>query len=304
MKKLFLTIVAVMLFGLSSKATKNVAFIYSTDLVTANSFKALLDTSGFTVTTVPVASTISTNYSNYDIIITSPAASLTKAQVDTINAKNKPILSMSGGGYNSFGLLSLAIGKPNGMSGNENTMIVEDASLSVYTSPYNLNVSTGDSLKLFSVAASTSPAKMIYVPTPTASIEGLLKYKPLYYSVLRQNGKYTFWGFSLSPASMTQKGKDFFVNVVGGAITAYNLMTGISSTTKMDEPSLAVNKQTGLLSLAGITGDASISVYDLNGKIVVKTIQQNQISLSGLSKGAYVVKISSLKGIVAKKFIY
>jgi hypothetical protein len=304
MKKFFLIMVAVMIFGVSSKATKNVAFIYSTDLATANSFKALLDTSGFTVTTVPIASTISTNYSNYDIIITSPAASLTLAQVDTINAKNKPILSMSGGGYNSFGLLSLAIGKPNGMSGNENTMIVENASLSVYTSPYNLNVSTGDSLRLFSVAASASPARMIYVPTPTASIEGLLKYKPLYYSVIRQNGKYTFWGFSLSPASMTQKGKDFFVNVVGGAIIAYNLVTGISSTSKMTELSLSVNKQNGLLSVAGIAGDASISVYDLNGKIVVKNQQQTQINLSSLTKGVYVVKIASSKGVVAKKFIY
>ena len=296
--------VAVMLFGVSSKATKNVAFIYSTDLATANSFKALLDTSGFTVTTVPISNTISTNYSNYDIIITSPAASLTLAQVDTINAKNKPILSMSGGGYNSFGLLSLAIGKPYGMAGNENTMIVEDAGLSVYTSPYNLNVSTGDSLRLFSVAASASPARMIYVPTPTASIEGLLKYKPLYYSVIRQNGKYTFWGFSLSPASMTQKGKDFFVNVLGGAIIAYNLVTGISATSKMNEPSLSVNKQNGFLSVAGIAGDASISVYDLNGKIVVKNQQQTQVNLSSLTKGVYVVKIASPKGVVAKKFIY
>lgn len=304
MKKLILIIFTVLLFGLSSNATSKAVFIYNTDLATANSFKALLDTSGFTVTLVPIASTISTNYSDCDIIITSPASSLSKAQMDTINSKNKPILSMLGGGYNSFGQLSLAIGKPNGMAGSENTMIVEDASLSVFNSPLNVGVNTGDSLRLFSVAASASPARMIYVPTPNASIEGLLKYKPLYYSVIRQNGKYTFWGFSLSPASMTQKGKDFFVNVVGDATTVYNLVTGVSSIARVGEPSLSVNRLTGMLTIAGVAANSSVSVVDLNGKTVLKNLTQTQINLSGLNKGVYVVKINSANGVVTRKFIY
>ena len=103
---------------------------------------------------------------------------------------------------------------------------------------------------------------------------------------------------------MTQAGKDLFVNVVADAITAYNLVSGISSTSKMDEPSLSVNKQTGLLSVAGISGNVAITVYDLNGRIVVNNQQQSQINLSSLTKGVYVVKISSSKGFVAKKFVY
>ncbi len=304
MKKLFLIMFAVMLFGLSSKATSYAAIIYNTDLTDANSFKTLLEANNFSVTLVPIASTITTNYSSMDVIITSPASVFTTAQIDTINNKKKPIVALGSGGYKALGLLSLAIGSPYGMSGTENTMYVDNASLTVFNSPNKITVNTGDSLRLFSVAASASPAKMIYVPTPTASIEGLLRYRPLYYSVLRQNGKYTFWGFSLSPASMTQAGKDFFVNVVGNSIDAYNLVTGISSTSKMTELSLSVNKQNGLLSVAGIAGDASISVYDLNGKIVVKNQQQTQVNLSGLTKGVYVVKIASPKGVVAKKFIY
>lgn len=295
---------AVMLFGVSSKATKNVAFIYNTDLTDANSFKTLLEANNYAVTLVPIANTITTNYSGYDIIITSAASTFIKAQMDTLNAKNKPIISMGGGGYKGFGLLSLSIGSPFGMSGTENTMYVDNASLTVFNSPNKITVNTGDSLKLFSVAASTSPARMIYVPTPTASIEGLLRYRPLYYAVVRQNGKYTFWGFTLSPASMTQAGKDLFVNVVGDAVTAYNLVTGISSTTKTDEPSLSVNKQTGILSVGGIAGDAAISVYDLSGKAVVRGQKQPQINLSDLKRGVYLVKIASPKGVVAKKFIY
>ncbi len=295
---------AVMLFGVSSKATKNVAFIYNTDLTDANSFKTLLEANNFAVTLVPIANTVTTNYIGYDIIITSAASTFIKAQMDTLNSKNKPIISMGTGGYKALGLLSLAIGNPFGMSGTENTVYVDNDTLTLFNSPIKISVNTGDSLKLFSVAASTSPAKMIYVPNPVASIEGLLRYKPLYYSVLRQNGKYTFWGFTLSPASMTQAGKDLFVNVVGDAVTAYNLLTGISSTTKIDEPSLSVNKQTGILSVGGIAGDAAISVYDLSGKTVVRGQKQPQITLSDLKRGVYLLKIASPKGVVAKKFIY
>jgi hypothetical protein len=304
MKKILLVLFAVLLFGLSSHATSNVAFIYNTDLTNVNSFKALLEANSFTVTLIPVASTVSTNYAGYDVIIISASSSLTKAQMDTLNAKNKPIVSMSGGGYNSFGQLALAIGKPNGMSGNENTMLVEDAALSVYNSPNKIKANTGDSIRLFSVAASASPARMIYVPTPSASIEALLRFKALYYSVIRQNGKYTFWGFSLPPTSMTQEGQDLFVNVVVDAIIKYNLVTGISTAANENEPSLSVDRQAGLLSVVGSVGDVAVSVVDFSGKTVVKSQLQTQINLSGLCKGVYVAKISSDTGVIAKKFIY
>jgi hypothetical protein len=303
MKRFFLILIAVMLFGLSSKAISKVAFIYNTDLVDVNSFKTLLEGSNFSVTVIPIANTVSTDYSSYDVIITSASSVLTKIQMDTLNAKNKPIIAMGSGGYRSLGQLLLAIGSPNGMSGNENTMYVDNASLTVYNSPIKININTGDSIKLFSVAKSTSPARMIYVPTPTASIEGLLQYKALYYSVLRQNGKYTFWGFTLSPASMTQAGKDLFLNVVENGITTYKLITGVS-TSKVTEPSLSVDRQNGLLTIKGVFSDASFSVVDLSGKTVVKAQPQAQINLSGLSKGVYVIKINSSKGVVAKKFIY
>ena len=303
MKRIFLVLTAVMLFGLSSKAISNVAFIYSTDQVDANSFKSLLETSSYAVTLVPVANTVTTDYSSYDLIITSATAILTQTQMDFLNAKNKPIIGISGGGYRSFGLLSLAIGSPNGMAGNENTMFVENPALTIYNSPTKINLSTGDSIKLFSVAKSTSPARMIYVPTATASIEGLLKYKPLYYSVLRQDKKYTFWGFSLSPASMTQEGKDLFVNVVGNGITTYKLLSALS-TSKLNEPTLSIDRQRGLLTVNGEISGTTFSVVDMTGKTVVKEQPQAQINLSGLNNGVYVVKIISVNAVVAKKFIY
>ena len=303
MKRVFLVLTAVMLFGLSSKAISKVAFIYNTDLIDANSFKSLLDNSSYVVTLIPIANTVSTDYSSYDVIITSAASILTKVQMDLLNLQSKPIIGMGSGGYRSFGQLLLAIGSPNGMSGNEHTMYVENATLTVYNSPIKINVNTGDSILLFSGEKSTSPARMIYVPTLTASIEGLLRYRPLYYSVLRQDGKYTFWGFTLSPTSMTQEGKDLFVNVVGNALTTFKLVTGVSST-RLNEPDLSIDRQGGLLSVNGEISGASFSIVDLNGKTVVNDQPQAQINLSGLNKGVYVFKIISAKGVVAKKFIY
>jgi hypothetical protein len=303
MKRFFLIICAVMLFGISTKAISKVAFIYSIDLVDVNSFKTLLETSNFAVTLVPIANTATTDYSGCDIIIISGSSVLTKIQMDVLNALNKPIIGIGGGGYRSFGTLLLAIGSPNGMSGNENTMYVENKNLTIYNSPTKITLSTGDSIKLFSGAKSISGARMIYVPTPTASIEGLLQFKNLYYSIIRQDKKFTFWGFTLSPASMTQAGSDLFINVVESAITAYKQVTDLS-THKVNDSSLYLDKQSSLLTINGVISDAVISVLDLSGKTVVKAQAQAQIDLSGLNKGVYVVKIISSKGVISKKFIY
>jgi len=303
MKRLFLILTAVMLFGLSTKAISKIAFIYNTDLVDANSFKTLLETNSFAVTLISAANTVSTDYSSYDVIITSATSILTKAQMDLLNALNKPIIGIGGGGYRSFGELSLAIGSPNGMSGTEHSMNVENSNLTIYNTPHKITLSTGDSVRLFSVAKASSPARMIYVPTATATIEGLLRFRPLYYSVIRQAGKYTFWGFSLSPASMTQTGSNLFVNVVENAITTYKGLTSLSTAMK-NEPTLFIDRQSGLLSISGVIGDATYSIVDLSGKTVVKDQSQTQIDLSGLNKGVYVVKITAMKEVVTKKIIY
>ena len=108
---------------------------------------------------------------------------------------------------------------------------------------------------------------------------------------------------SLSPASMTQAGKDFFVNVVGNAITSYQVVTGVS-TSKVNEPTLSVDQHRGLLTVNGALNGTTFSVVDLSGKTVVLNQPQAQISLSGLNKGVYVLKIISTKGVVAMKFIY
>ncbi len=299
MKKFILAMLIAACIGTQTKAVTRAAFIYNTDLTDANAFKTFLESNGFTVSLIAVANTITTNYSNYDVIITSPASSLTKEQMDTISSKNKPIVSMGSGGYNSLGQLSLEIGKPYGMSGTENTMFVENASLTVYNTPKKVSVSSGDSIRLFSVAATSSPARMIYVPVSKPYIEGLVRYRPLYYSVVRQNGKFTFWGFALSPASMTQAAKDLFINVASAP-----LATSIAEWSAQKEGKLVVNRQSATLTVGGYSGDETVSVYDLSGKMVIRSLQQPNISLSELKKGVYVVRIASTKGLISKKFVY
>ncbi len=303
MKKLLLVFLAVMLFGLSSKAISNAAFIYNTDLTDAQSFETFLEANGFAVTLIPIANTATTDYTGYNVIITSAASILSQTQADAIKALNKPIIGLGGGGYRSLGLMGLDIGTPNGMSGNENKMFVENATLTVFNSPIDITINTGDSIQLFTGLASASPARMIYVPTPKASIEGLLRFRPLYYAVIRQHGKYTFWGFTLSPASMTQNGKDLFVNVIADAIVTYSI-TALPKTNTLNEPTLQFNSQTKQLTVTGVSGDMELSVVDLSGKTLINSQLQNQINLLGLNKGVYVVKIKSANTVISKKFIY
>ena len=299
MKKLLLVFLAVMLFGMSSKAISNAAFIYSTDLTDANSFKTLLDANGFAVTLIPIANTETADFSGYDVIIISNGSWLSLEQMNSLNSKNKPIVGLGTGGGKSFDRLSLVIGYNGTGILNGNSITVHDASLTIFKAPFNLNTTNGATIQLY-----TTSSNVYCKVNPTGSTDGLLKVSS-YYSVTRQNNKYTFWGYSLSPASMTQEGKDLFVNMLANSIVAFNnITTALPKTNSLNEATLHLNSETKQLSVSGFAGALELSLVDLSGKTVIKNQLQNQINLFGLNKGVYVVKIKSANTVISKKFIY
>ncbi len=305
MRKQLLIIITLMLLGLSAKAVTNAAFIYNTDLTDAQSFETLLEANGFAVTLIPVANVATTNYSTYDVVITSPATILSASQADVIKALSKPIVGLGSGGYRSLGAMALEIGSPYGMSGNANKMYVENAALDVFNSPIDISINTGDSIQVYTGLASASPARMIYVPTAKSYIEGILQFKPLYYSVIRQNSKYTFWGFSLSAANMTQHGKDLFVNTITDAITVFSkLPTALPAYGDQNELQLHFNPQTKLLTVEGFDANMELSVIDLNGKTLFKHQIQNKIHLTNLQKGIYVARVKTSNTVISQKIRY
>jgi hypothetical protein len=71
-----------------------------------------------------------------------------------------------------------------------------------------------------------------------------------------------------------------------------------------DEIVIYPNPATSALSIAGIKGLYRVSVYSISGKLVLDCKgTANQIDISGLSPGIYLVKILTQKGIITDSFV-
>jgi uncharacterized repeat protein (TIGR02543 family) len=89
-----------------------------------------------------------------------------------------------------------------------------------------------------------------------------------------------------------------------------NLLANFSSTVNVldiqNENSIDIfpNPANEVLYIKGITGEISVSISDMNGKIVLnKLMNQNHIDISNLPNGVFTLQIMAKKDIFTKKFI-
>ncbi len=206
------------------KASISVAFIYSTDPTSAESYKSLLTAQGMTVDLVPSSDAATWDYSGYGLIIIgsdtgSGSQWEPEAAVSAITGTSligKPILGLGEGGYSFFGKLGLNIGYPYGAHGSYNQIYVVDSGHQVFNSPTTISIPTDRIITLYT---STSQGVVIYFPSPIVGVTGIGRSvsSTTHYLIITESppGKlYALWGFTGSPVSMTQTGKDLFVNIV------------------------------------------------------------------------------------------
>ena len=103
-----------------------IAYVYYGRTVDAASFYNLLSAASYTVTLVPLSAVLTTDFSQFDLILIADdsgylnqwgTTGLTASQVSQITAPNKPIIGIGEGGYAFYGQLSLYIGWPRGWHG-------------------------------------------------------------------------------------------------------------------------------------------------------------------------------------------
>ena len=109
-----------------------IAYVFRSDDVTANDFKALLEASGFTVQLIPLPTVLATDFTVFDLVIIAddtgslnewpPSVGGVSAAADHIRAARKPVLGLGEGGYAYFGKFGKPIGWPNGWHGPQNTV--------------------------------------------------------------------------------------------------------------------------------------------------------------------------------------
>jgi len=198
------------------QALQPIAYIYNTDINTANQYKNLLQSNGYIVDLVTQGSTLSKDFSSYKCIIVGPDTNGDHAS--HLNSAGPRIIGLGEGGYDLFGELNLAIGWPHGAHGNGTTIYVVDPSSSYWSSPNNISVPGNRVISLYN---SASGNVVIYHPDPISGISGIGRQSEgaVHYQII-SNGKYLLWGFDKGPSSMTRAGQDVFINVVKTLIAA------------------------------------------------------------------------------------
>jgi PKD repeat protein/ribosomal protein L40E len=214
---LFFLFALVPLFQVKASTAYSVAYIYSTDLTSAQSYQSLLSAHDMTVDLVSGSAAATFNYGSYGLIIVGSETSTvwdSTSAVSAVDGANKPILGLGDGGYVFFGKLSLDIGAGNGWHGSETQIYVVNTAHQIFNSPTSISIPTDRIITLYT---STSHVG-IYMPSPVAGVTllGRESTDSNHYPLISQSppGKlYCLWGFDSSPASMTQTGKDLFVNL-------------------------------------------------------------------------------------------
>lgn len=192
--------------------TPSIAYIYS-DTVSAASYESFLVSHDYEINLISMADITQTNLSYYSLIIIGPDTGYisdwgNSDQILALKNANKPVIGLGEGGYAFFGKLYLDIGYGNGAHGFETSVTVVDNSHSIFR---DKNFSTSESIQLYSVVTNVV---LIHMPSPGENVVLLGGQSQSHYYPIIQEKRFLLWGFDGSPETMTQIGKDIFIEIV------------------------------------------------------------------------------------------
>jgi uncharacterized repeat protein (TIGR01451 family) len=197
-----------------------IAYVFRGNTEDATSFFNLLTANGYTVTLVPLASVLSTDFSTFDLIVVADDTGnlndwglpgLTPNQVAQIRAPSpdKPIIGLGEGGYAFFGQWPLFIGWPNGWHGPDQDLKKAATAPAAYftgiaADPVIAYVDPVNAVAIYLGGASLpADAFAIGMENPDTNHANLI-----------QQGCDLLWGFSGNPYTMSGDGKTLFLNSV------------------------------------------------------------------------------------------
>lgn len=194
-----------------------VAYIWLSDLTTANAYRSLLQANAFSVDFVHLDDVPKTSWTRYSLALIGPetgdgAQWGTPAAVAALQQYPVPIIGLGEGGYAFFGQIRLAIGYPNGWHGSENRTYAVDLAHQVWQSPYPMPVSPRN--PVMAVYNRTGHVGINILKPPSGVI--LIGREPAdqtHYNLVQQTERYLLWGFQAGPPAMTMDGQHLFVNV-------------------------------------------------------------------------------------------
>jgi serine/threonine protein kinase len=204
-----------------------VAYIFSTDMESANSYKDLLQANNFQVDLINQSNVLSTNFNPHSLIMigaetgksaswrTDPWGDAAGSQANHILSSGRPVIGLGSGGSLFFEAISAHLnwGKTWISFGGDTNVIATNPSHTFWTSPNQISIPGSGSVSLYT---SNSSFVALHLPNPIAGVTPLGRQANdlTHYQIAMQEGKYLLWGFSNNPATMTSQGKNTFINAV------------------------------------------------------------------------------------------
>jgi serine protease AprX len=192
----------------------NAAFVYGTQLTQAQQFKSLLDGQGVSTDLVKYVDIETTNWSKYHTILiwADTGTWAEPAKVTKVLSVGTPLVGIGEGGarlFDAIAVPNLFIGWGQSAIGSRDNGLVFGGD--IYTYPHNLGVLPGSNLTLFTTTTSTT---MLYDPNGVSQRMIQLPGNPDYFPLASEAGRFYQWGYSGTPQTMTQTGRNLFTNMV------------------------------------------------------------------------------------------
>jgi hypothetical protein len=206
----------------------NVAYIYDTDSSNGLSFRSFLNAADYQTSLIKISEISITNFDSFALIIIDSRSGYggdwgSPQEVQIIQSSNKPIFALGIGGSCFFQQLGISINWLNSWIVSDTMcnfqrctkIFVEDTTLSVFNTPYNINFPQPPSAPIIQLYNNSS-----YIGTYKPNLSDSVLYvgrepiDTLHYSIVAEGELYWLWGFENSPAHMTQIGKELFINIV------------------------------------------------------------------------------------------
>lgn len=212
-------------------ADRSAAYIYNSDLDTANAFKELLEANGVSSTLVKLDQVASTNLAPYDLILVGHDTGTSwdwygsSAALGAIQNSGKAVMGLGLGGATLFYELDLSIGyNHTWLALDETQVYVPDDRHPLWNVPYDIYV-PGD--KLVTLYSTSSDTRAVYLPEPVGGVLPLGRQaeNETHYPLIQEDSRYLLWGFYEGPAAMRSAGHDLFINAIYYLIWAFEVDT-------------------------------------------------------------------------------
>ena len=196
-----------------------VLYIHKYDIEAAHSVQSLLVDYGCRVTLIGLTDVPTALMDSYDLIIVADDTQYMSTWDDpqtvaAIETSGKPVLGLGEGGYDFFGVLGLSIGRPHGMHGEDNSLYAIDPNSPLFGTPYPIDIPEDRIVRLYTESNSVT-VSLTPVPENVLALGGAVG-QPGYLTVALEHDRYVLWGFTESPAKMTEDGERLFINAVVG----------------------------------------------------------------------------------------